>query len=232
MEEDTSKRKVQISTPDQILEVENKILQEILAVETQEAVEAALCFAGYLGNFGLDADNYPLFLRLLDIDNHWVTDALLGTMDPVTFFDPIPSNRYLLERALWILAKRPPGGVYEKTLAVLLGVLKKAYSDPRDGYTIHPMGLKDVDNLGKHLDKSGGQDDPTNRLILEILENLSELEGVRQDHLMEGVARQAGKIRMTFFDNRKALDSAIPESLMIRGNYRATEVHPRKLYVN
>jgi hypothetical protein len=47
---------------------------------------------------------------------------------------------------------------------------------------------------------------------------------------MEGVARQAIKIRGHFFDNTKMLEDCIPQVLMVRGNYLEEELPPRELF--
>jgi hypothetical protein len=232
MGEEKNIRGVAVSSPEQIQAEENRILHSIFSVETPEAVEATISFTRYLKRFGLDSENFPMFFKIVDITNHWVTDALIGEADPFSFFDSIPSNRFLVEKGFRMLSKWRAGGVYPKTLGIILGILKKAFGDPRDGYRIYPLSIADVDNLGKHLDPDGGQGDLYNQYILGILEKVNNLEGIDRSSPMEAVARQAGKIRTTFFDVRKTLDQAIPEILTIRGNYCESEVRPNKLYVN
>ena len=78
---------------------------------------------------------------------------------------------------------------YPKTLAIVLGVLQNTYSSPKDGYKIFPLSVADVDNLGKHLEKQKGQNDPRNRCILDILDRISTLEGLYWDDSIEQVAR-------------------------------------------
>lgn len=72
-----------------ISEIENKMLGGILACRTTEAVEAAITYARFLNKTGLTAENYPLFIKVLEIGNHWVIDALIGTRDPFLFFSSI-----------------------------------------------------------------------------------------------------------------------------------------------
>ena len=117
-------------------------------------------------------------------------------------------------------------------LAIALGVLQITYSSPRDGYKIHPLSVADVDNLGKHLDKDKGQNDSRNRCILDILDRVSSLEGLRWDGSMEQVARQALKIRSCFFDNAKMLEDCIPQVLLVQGDYTQNETAPRRLFAN
>ena len=136
-----------------ILQVENKILQQIMATRTPEAAAAATAYARFLRLSNLDSENYPLFLKLLEIENHWVLDALLGDEDPFLLLSTIPPNPYLTSRILQLLTRWRPGGIYPKTLAIALGVLQITYSSPRDGYKIYALSIADVDNLGKHLQK-------------------------------------------------------------------------------
>ena len=181
---------------------------------------------------GLTSENYPLFLKMLEIENHWVLDALIGNRDPFLLLSTIPPNNYLVSKAFRLLTRWRPGGIYPKTLAIVLGVLQNSYSSPRDGYKIYPLTISDVDNLGKHLEQEKGQENPSNRCILDILEKLGNLEGLRMDDNMEQVSRQALKIRTAFFDNTKMLEDIIPQVLIVRGDYREDEVSPRYLFAD
>src|SRR5262245_14652751 len=193
----------EIWSRDSVLRTENKILQQIMSARTPEAAESALSYARFLRLSGLDSDNYPLFLKMLEIENHWVLDALIGDKDPFLLLSTIPPNRYLVSRAFMLLTRWRPGGIYPKTLAIVLGVLQNAYSSPKDGYKIYALTISDIGNLGKHLEKDKGQKEPRNRVILDILDRIGSLEGLRRDDGMEQVARQAVKIRSNFFDNTK-----------------------------
>ena len=215
-----------------ILQIENKILQQIMSARTPEAVEAAVSYARFLRLSGLDTDNYPLFLKMLEIENHWVLDALIGTSDPFLLLSTIPPNNYLISKCFVLLTRWRPGGIYPKTLAIVLGVLQSAYSSPRDGYKIYKLSVADIDNLGKHLEKEKGQNEERNRVILDILDRIGSLEGLRWDNSMEQVARQALKIRGNFFDNTKLLEDCIPQVLLVRGDYRQEETSPRNLFAD
>lgn len=215
-----------------ILQIENKILQQIMSARTPEAVEAAVSYARFLRLSGLDTDNYPLFLKMLEIENHWVLDALIGTSDPFLLLSTIPPNNYLVSKCFVLLTRWRPGGIYPKTLAIVLGVLQSAYSSPRDGYKIYKLSVADIDNLGKHLEKEKGQNDERNRVVLDILDRIGSLEGLRWDNSMEQVARQALKIRGNFFDNTKLLEDCIPQVLLVRGDYRQEETSPRNLFAD
>ena len=215
-----------------ILQIENKLLQQIMAARTGEAVEAAVAYARFLRLSGLDTENYSLFLKMLEIENHWVLDALIGSSDPFLLLSPIPPNKYLVSKCFVLLTRWRPGGIYPKTLAIVLGVLQNAYSSPRDGYKIYKLSVADVDNLGKHLEKDKGQKDERNRCILDILDRIGSLEGLRWDPSMEQVARQAHRIRGNFFDNTKQLEDCIPQVLLVRGDYLQEEMPPRGLFAD
>ena len=224
------KQFTQLWTRATILQVENKILQQIMSARTPEATEAAIAYARFLRLSGLNTENYPLFLKILEIENHWVLDALLGDADPFLLLSTIPPNSYLTSRIFQLLTRWRPGGIYPKTLAIALGVLQITYSSPRDGYKIFPLSIADVDNLGKHLQKDKGQNEPRNRCILDILDRIGSLEGLRWDDSIEQVARQALKIRGNFFDNTKLLEDCIPQVLLVSGDYLQDETAPRMVF--
>ena len=216
---------------EQILQVENRILQQIMAARTPEATEAAVSYARFLRLSCLSTDNYQLFLKMLEIENHWVLDELIGPGDPFLLLSTIPPNRYLTQKSFQLLTRWRPGGIYPKTLAIVLGVLQNTYSSPKDGYKIYPLSVADADNLGKHLLKPKGQNDPRNRCILDILDRIGCLEGLYWDQSIEAVARQALRIRSNFFDNTRLLEDCMPQVLLVRGDYSQDEVAPHRTFV-
>ena len=208
-----------------IVEIENRLLQGIFGCRTTEAVEAALTYARFLSSVGITPENYPVFLKMLEIENHWVIDALINKRDPFLFLSPVQPNKYIVKRIFAMMTKWHKGGIYSKNLSVILGVLQSVYSSPNDGYRIYSLTIADVNALGKHLNKEKGQDDPLNRVILEILDNLSELEGSDNTE-MEEIAIHASGIRNAFFDNRKEMSEVIPPVLLVTMDDRL-EVPPR-----
>ena len=203
-----------------------------MAARTPEAVEAAVSYARFLRMSGLTSENYPLFLKMLEIENHWVLDELIGDQDPFLLLSTIPPNRFIVSRSFRLLTKWRAGGIYPKTRAIVLGVLQNAYSSPKDGYKIYPLSIADVDNLGKHLKQEKRQGDPQNRCILDILEKIGSLEGLQWDESMEEVARQAMRIRGHFFDNTRMMEDCIPQVLMVRWNYLEEELPPNELFAD
>ncbi len=210
-----------------IIEIENRMLQGIFSCRTTESVEAAVTYAKFLSSIGITAENYPVFLKMLEIENHWVIDALIGERDPFLMFSPVQPNRYIVNRIFAMMTKWHKGGIYAKNLSVILGVLQSVYSSPKDGYRIYPLSIADLNALGKHLKKENGQDDPLNRVILEIMDNLSELEGQNNTDLEE-IAIHAAAIRNAFFDNRKQMEDVIPPVLLVTMD-DWIEIPPRKV---
>jgi hypothetical protein len=209
-----------------ISEIENNLLQGIFGCRSTEAVEAAITYASFLSTVGITPDNYPVYLRMLEIENHWVIDALIGERDPFLLLSAVQPNEYIVGRILAMMTRWHKGGIYHKNLSVILGVLQSVYSSPRDGYRIYPLSIQDTNALGKHLDKERGQDDPLNRAILEVLEKISELEDSSKPE-MEEVAIHAAAIRNAFFDDRKKMEDVIPPVLLVTMGDR-TDVGPRK----
>ena len=225
-------QKKEVWKRESILETENRLLHQLMSARTPEAVEAAISYAQFLRMSGLTSENYPVFLKMLEIENHWVLDALVGDRDPFLLLSTIPPNEFVVSKCFKLLTKWRAGGIYPKTRAIVLGMLQNAYSSPKDGYKIYSLSIADVDNLGKHLEKDEGQDEPQNRCILDILEKFGSLEGLQWDDSMEGVARQAMTIRSNFFDNTKMLEECIPQVLMVRGDYRELEKSPNEIFVD
>ncbi len=218
-------------TRESIMDVEINIIERMIGCRTVEAVEASISYARFLRMSGLTNDNYPLFLRLLEVENHWVIDSLIGEKDPFLLLSSIHPNNYLILSAFKLLTNWHPGGIYPKTLAIILGVLQAAFSSPKDGYRIYNVSINDVNNLGKHLNKELGQDDPNNRVILDILDRLGSLAGTTDKPEIEQMARQVNSIRTFFFDKRKKMEEIIPQVLLVKSDYIAKEVAPEKLFV-
>jgi len=189
-------------------------------------VEAAVTYASFLSTVGITPDNYPVYLRMLEIENHWVIDALIGQRDPFLLLSAVQPNEYIVSRILAMMTRWHKGGIYHKNLSVILGVLQSVYSSPRDGYRIYQVSIQDTNALGKHLDKERGQDDPLNRAILEVLEKISELEDAANPE-MEEIAIHAAAIRNAFFDDKKNMEDVIPPVLLVTIEDRK-EVAPRE----
>lgn len=222
--------RTKVFTGKDIAEIENFMLRGILGCRTPEAVEAAITYAQFLNKTGLTNENYPLFIKVLEIGNHWVIDALIGERDPFLFFSSIQPNYEILGACFALLAERHPGAIYAKSLSVILGILQAAYNVPIDGYHLYDLSVSDVNSLGKHLDEESGQEDSLNRVILDILDKVSHLEGLEPDNRnLEEVAIHANEIRNFFFDETKHLNEVIPPVLLVRMDFKKFEVSPRNV---
>ncbi len=216
-----------VRSEDQIAEIENNLLQGLFGCRSVEAVEAAITYASYLSSVGITPENYPVFLRMLEVENHWVIDALIAERDPFLLLSGVQPNKFIVSRIFAMMTRWHKGGIYPKNLSVILGVLQSLYSAPKHGYGIYPLSIADTNALGKHLDKERGQDDPLNRAILEVIEKISQLEDA-DNTAMEEVAIHAAAIRNAFFDDLKNMENVIPPILLVTVTDRI-EVPPRKL---
>ncbi len=217
-------------TNESIMAVEINIIERMIGGRTVEAVESGISYARFLKLAGMSNDSYPLFLRLLEVENHWVIDSLIGDKDPFLLLSSIHPNNYLILNAFKLLTNWHPGGIYPKTLAIILGVLQAAYSSAKDGYRIYNSSINDINNLGKHLNKELGQDDPNNRCILDILDRIGSLAGTTENQDIEQTARQANSIRTFFFDKRKKMEDIIPQVLLVKSDYIAKEIAPNHVF--
>ncbi len=191
---------------------------------------AALAFAHYLINkVGINSDNYPIYFRLLESKNRWVVDTLVGQKDPAKFFGSIQPNTFMLKECFTMLTDWKPGEVYPKTLQVIYGLLTVCYEIPDEGYRLYPLTVNDVNNLGKHLDKTKDQMDQLNRIVLSVLDRVAGLIEPQKplpSREIQDVALQANNIRGKFLDMTKKLNEAIPDVLLERGDFAAAEVKP------
>ncbi len=221
--------KKQSYTRDDVAKIEYNLLTGLLGVRTQEAVEAAITYAKFLNSVGINNSNYPVFLKVLGVKNGHVIDALLGTRDPFLFMSSIQPNYFIAATCFSFLARYHTGEIYSKTLGIILGVFQATYNTPLDGYKIYPPTVSDVNSLGKHLIEDKGQDDLLNRSILDILDKISELEGLGIDEDMEDLAVHAHNIRNNFYDSTKRLVDVIPEVLLKTEPNLDKELQARKL---
>jgi hypothetical protein len=203
-------------------------VSRFMKVDTPFAVEACIEFARYLNAKGLDSDNYPLFLELLRNENRFVVDALIGTESAFDLFTKVQPNSYIIEFCLSVLRSYAPGGVHEKTLELIFGILYRSYHSAREGHALHALTIEDVNAVGKFLDKTRDQNDPLNRFILDILADIAEYRSINnEDAAVDKNSSHATAIRNAFFDRRRAMNSVMPAEILGRTNYEATLVKPR-----
>jgi hypothetical protein len=217
-------------TVEEIDQLELTFLHKMFECRDAEGVDATVFYAKYMSKVKLDADNYPIFLMLIQFENHWVVDALLGNNNPETFFRAVQPNTFILSECFKMFTRWKPGSIYPKSLLLLFGLLKLAYENPHEGYRMYPVSTSDVNNLGKHLDEGQDQAYPVNRTILELLDRIAALNDpgglAAKDEKMMEAAIQANNIRGKFLDMNKHLNEAIPDNLLKRGDYQKNEVAP------
>jgi len=202
-----------------------------LRCDNQYSVEVAVEFANYLNSQGLNSDNYPLFLEMLKEENHNVTDALIGDNDPFNFFNDIQPNYFLIDFSLQLLYHYSPGGVYDKTLEIIFGILYRNYHRAKEGYQLYPLSIENLNAIGKFLDKNKKQTDDSNRFILDILADIADYTaqfGEEADEKINKISAHAIAIRNGFFDRRLEMDSVLPEEILERKDYKKTTINPRK----
>jgi len=216
-------------SPLSINRVEGLVMRNAFACRTPEATETAVAYTRFLRLARMTNENYPLFLSLLEIDNHYVIDSMIGDEDPFVFFTSIQPTRHLLRECFRLLTFWHPGGIYPKTISIVLGVLQAAYSHAVDGNSIYGVSINDINNLGKHLNKDTGQSDPVNMAILDILGRIAQLEG-EGDEEMESLARHCIGIRTYYFDRRRKMEDIIPQVLLVKSDYLVKEVAPNFVF--
>lgn len=201
-------------------------------IESREGYSAfaAVAFANFLKKkVGLNPDNYPIFFRLIESGNPWVIDTLTGDIDPRDFLGSIQFNTFMIRECFRMLTNWKPGEVYPKALLIIYGLLTVCYKMPEEGYRIFPLTVSDVNNLGKHLDKTKDQMDPLNRVVLSMLDCISSMiepQKAIPSLAVKDVALQANNIRGKFLDMTKSLNESIPDVLLMRGNYEESLIKP------
>lgn len=212
--------------------LELNLFNEIIQCKTVKSIEICMSLSRLLNFLGITTENYPFFLNLFEIENHWIIDSLIGNKDPFLFFSSIPVNTYLITASLKLLTKLHPKIIYSKTLSILLGILNSAYSSPQDGYNLYQLNFNDVNNIGKYLIKDKLKDDLNNNCIIDILDKLCSLEGILEDPNMEQMSRQANNIKTIYLDERKKMEDVIPNSLLIKSDISVNEISPEYIYID
>lgn len=191
------------------------IREALFSCMTDIQVESAVAFARFLNSYGINSDNYWLYLRMIMTNNPWVIDELLHEREPRLLFSTIRPDADLIDAAFQTLYSRHPGEIYPKALEALLGIIENAYFDPDDGYRIRKLTLMDINALGKFLLKSEAQDHPQNRLILDILDRMTHLNEYYQEPDKSVLSKQAFNVRYAYFDSTRNLVDAIPHPLLV-----------------
>ena len=211
-------------------------MKEIIDSKEGYSAFCAVALSHFLSNkVGLNPDNYPIFFRLIEAGNPWVIDALVGERDPAKLMGTIQFNTFMLRECFRMLTNWKPGEIYPKALVIIYGLLTICYKQPEEGYRIFPLTVSDVNNLGKHLDKTKDQMDPLNRVVLSLLDKIASLiEPQKQlpSEEVKDVALQANNIRGKFLDMTKKLNESIPDILLERGDYIQKQIKPNVVKID
>jgi hypothetical protein len=191
------------------------IREALFSCMTEAEVECAVAFARYLNRFGINNENYRLFLRLVMTNNPWVIDELLHEREARLLFSTIRPDAELIEAAFQALYSRHPEELYPLALEALLGIVEAAYFDPDDGFRIRRLSMADINALGKFLLKDEGQENPQNCLVLEILDRLTHLGEYYGEQDKSVLSKHAFNVRFAYFDRTRELVDAIPQPLLV-----------------
>lgn len=202
------------------------ILNGIFGTATPMQVGSSMTFAKYLHHVGITSRNYVLFLKIIETNNKWVVDQLIGGRDPRILFSVIKPNENLIHRAFELLAAWHPGQIYPDVLLSVLGIVEYCYYKPDDGYDIYKLNISDLQNLGKFLDEKKDQQDHINASLLDILHRMSQLGEYEKSIQKKHISKQSFYIRDAFFDNTKSLLDIIPKVLLIKIEREDREVAP------
>lgn len=208
------------------------ILDGVFGTATPMQVGSSMAFAKYLNHVGITSKNYLLFLRVIETNNKWVVDELIGARDPRLFFSTIRPNTGLVRRAFELLSAWHPGQIYSKVLLTVLGIIEYCFHKPDDGFRIYQLGITDLHNLGKFLDATRDQMDRINTVVLEILDRVTQLGEYDGGTQKITISKHAFNIRDAFFDNTKTLMDTIPKILLVRLDREEHEIAPSREYID
>ena len=202
------------------------IFQNILRCNTKLNVDSTVTMARYIASDGINNDNYVLYFLLLETNNNYVIDSLIGNRNEFMLFSSIKPNWYMLKRTFEILYKFKKGELNPRCLLSLLGVIQNTYKESKYGFNIYKLSISDVYNIGKFLEKNNDQLFVANRLILDVLLDIYQLGthvGYKNEKI---VALKANSIRMAFFDKRKDMSDVIPNVLLLNGGIKNKQIKP------
>ena len=202
------------------------LFRNIALCNTKEGVDAALTIARFLNSEGVNSNNYLLYLYLLETNNSYVIDGLIGKRNAFQLFSSINPNWYMLKETFRILALFKRDEIYEKGLFSFFGIIQNAYKSSKFGFSLYKLSMSDVYNIGKYMEKKKDQKDATNRLLLNILFDIYNVGINSRNMEIKRVAIMANSIRMAFFDERKDMSDTIPDVLLLGSDFRKRQIKP------
>ena len=206
--------------------IRGKIIEESLLCVSGSSVACAMGLATMVSQMGIRDHNAEFALALLETNNDYVVEALVGDRDPFLLMRNITPSYTILSTTFTILSLHNPGSLNGQVLIALLGIIDIAYKLSADGFSIYPFTLSNMYNLGKYLDESADQFQRINTIILRILDNLYRMGMGSKEWQTRLLAYNAMQTRLAYFDATKNLIDIIPEELMVRVQQRSS-VSPR-----
>ena len=211
--------------------IKQEYLYDVLDAQDNRAASALFAYAQYLNRTPLQYDYLPLYLKVLSSNNRFAVDALIEGFEPEHFLDLIiVPNHFVLRKIFELLDFHRPNTLYAVTVRILCGFIKRFFYIVEDGYRTYQPTITDLNNVAKHLDESKDQDDPANRVILDILQNLSDLDRLHETEKAKlDIGRQANRIRGDFLDNQRKLVQAITSAILKKSDTVDLGIMPEQL---
>jgi len=211
--------------------LKDHFIREVLDGRDGPAANALWAYASFLNHYGINSDNYPLFLIVIASNNMHAVDALLEGHEPEKYLDCVIANPYIIRTTFETFNRYKANELYEKSLRVFLGFLFKVYSAPEEGYQLYPPSIADINSLGKLLDESQDQDHPLNRGVLDCLACFQDLDKPHETDVdKKNLAAQAGRIRSDFFDAKRRLVQSITEVILEKAKAPTFGIPPDHVY--
>lgn len=222
---------VGIVEPDYIRFLKEAYLSDIMLGSDTQSVNALVAYAGFLNNLGINSDSYPLYLEVIASNNATAVDVLLEGHEPDKYLDCVVANHFIIESLFEFLETQKRNAVYGRVLEVIIGFTVKVYRSTAEGYALYKPTIANVNSLGKFLDESKDQDDPLNRVILDVLHYLAELDTPHEtDSAKLAVARQSSRIRSDFFDNSHSLIESMTAVTLAEAENPTFGIKPDHVY--
>jgi len=213
----------------------NIYLLDILKAENLRASSALVTYARFLNDEKIEYNFFPLYLKIFDSNNQFAIDALLNNYEPEKFLEIIiVPNSYVLENVFGLFTKFKSEGMYDKVQRVFCGFLHSVYHVVEEGIRFYLPTIVDINNLGKHLVETEDQEFPLNRVILDFLSCITDLDSSAHENFQDRIqiARQASKIRSNYFDNRRKLVQSITEIILEKESDPNFGVVPDEMYLS
>jgi hypothetical protein len=214
--------------------IQNNYLLDILKAENLRASSALVAYARFLNDEKKEYNFLPLYFKIFDTNNQFAIDALLKDYQPEKFLEiVIVPNNYVLENIFKLFTKFKREGIYEKIPRVFCGFLLSVYYVVEEGIRFYMPTIADINNMSKYLVEEEDQEYPLNRVILDFLSCITDLDRFAHKDMQERIelARQASKIRSNFFDNRRKLIQSITEVVLEKETDPDFGVVPDQMYI-